>query len=86
MLGTLPIITYDDKDIRSHLDDLNVNCISCYEIMKNHEDKNRSKFTSKTFIRAKSFRVCINEKDSDKFLKLEDWPDSVVIRAWVFKS
>jgi hypothetical protein len=76
--------TYEDKDVRAHLNDLDIDCISCFEIKNKHAAITISK-NSKTFTNAKSFRVCVAEEDSDKFLKLDDWPDSVIIRAWVFK-
>jgi len=34
----------------------------------------------------KAFRLCINNKDCDKFLDESKWPRSIVISAWYFKG
>ena len=71
-------------------DNIKVNVISCFELIKKDEDGNPvttwTAKNGKTYETPKAFRVCINGDDSNKFLNMENWPEHVVIRGWTFKK
>ena len=71
-------------------DNIKVNVISCFELIKKDEAGNPvttwTAKNGKTYDTPKAFRVCINGDDSNKFLNMENWPEHVVVRCWTFKK
>lgn len=53
---------------------LQIQTITCYETNTGQEDRT-----------TRAYRVCIDAKDTEKFLDPNNWADGIVIREWRFK-
>jgi hypothetical protein len=77
---------FEERDVVSHLEDLKINCVSCYKLKSQIVKENKDKqFRIKIKKPSNSFRVCIMTNDVDNFSNMQNWPNSVTIRPWVFK-
>ena len=57
-------------------------CVSSYLISESEPREVRGK----TIEPYRGFRVAIVEDDVERFLNLENWPDGIIIRKWIFKT
>ena len=70
------------NDIRSFVEGLNVQVISCFET----NPRRRPHESVESTVDRKAFRVCINDDNRQQFLDPTVWPDSISISDWFFKG
>ena len=82
---------FKDTDVLLHMEEImEIKGISCFEIKNENKNQNRTdnfigSKSARLVAPSKSFRVCIRLEDVAKLLDLNRWPDSILIRRWVFK-
>lgn len=69
-------------DIRSHVSNLLIPVISCFEV----RTRRRRDDTVDSVSDRKAFRLCIYDDDRDKLLNVNAWPESVTVAPWFFKG
>ena len=74
-------VSYSVNDIRSFITTMGVDVISCFDVKPRRRRNESSPATNR-----KAFRVCISADDRERFLDESQWPDSVMIYEWFFKS
>jgi len=69
-------------DIRSHVSNLLIPVISCFEA----QTRRRRDDTVDSVSARKAFRLCIYDDDRGKLLNVNAWPESVTVAPWFFKG
>ena len=69
-------------DIRSHVSNLLIPVISCFEA----QTRRRRDDAVDSVSARKAFRLCIYDDDRGKLLNVNAWPESVTVAPWFFKG
>jgi len=70
------------NDIRSFVEGLNVEVISCFET----NPRRRPHESVESTVDRKAFRICINDNNRQEFLDPTVWPDSISVSDWFFRG
>ena len=74
---------FSNDDVKDYIENcVGATCVSSYLISESETREVRGK-TIEPF---RGFRVAIVEDDVERFLDLENWPDGIIIRKWIFKT
>ena len=74
---------FSNDDVKDYIENcVGATCVSSYQISESEPREVRGK-TIEPF---RGFRVAIVEDDVERFLNLENWPDGIIIRKWIFKT
>ena len=74
---------FSNDDVKDYIENcVGATCVSSFQISESEPRVVRGK----TINPYRGFRVAIVEDDVDRFLDLENWPDGIIIRKWIFNK